>query len=108
MLAKVRPWVTVNFPATLLGHCEVTYWTQGSRTILFVVQKVATGGDPTGGNWAEALLQQEIPVSIDFSRPVYGAVDERTGKRLGEGRSFRLPFHTCEAVMISFRSGETP
>ncbi len=32
VLAKVRPWVTVNFPATLLGHCEVTYWTQGSRT----------------------------------------------------------------------------
>ena len=85
-------------------NCEVTYWTQGERTFAFVVQKAATGGGPLGGNWAQGLVDREIPLAVEFREPVRDVVDERAATPLGDGRMFRLPFRTCEAVMLSFRA----
>jgi hypothetical protein len=101
VLATVTPWVTVSSEGKRPPNCEVTYWTQGERTFLFVVQKTATGGDPAGGNWAQGLVNREIPMTVEFAAPVRDVVDERSGRHLGDGRTFRLPFRTCEAVLLS-------
>jgi hypothetical protein len=81
----------------------VTYWRKGERTFVFVVQKTATGGGPAGGNWAQGLVNREIPITIEFAAPAGDVVDERSGRHLGDGRSFSVPFRTCEAVMLSVR-----
>ena len=73
------------------------------RTYVFVVEKAATGGDPSGGNWGTDLRDAELPLQIDFAEAVRDVIDERTGKRLGDGRSFQVRFPTWEAVLLSFQ-----
>jgi hypothetical protein len=102
VLAAAKPRVVVTSGGARPRNCEVTYWTRGGRTYLFVVQKTPTGGDPSGGNWASQLLDEEIPIAIEFATPARGVIDERTGKTLGDGRVFKLPFKTLEAVLLSY------
>ncbi|MBI2300414.1 MAG: beta-galactosidase trimerization domain-containing protein, partial [Armatimonadetes bacterium] len=102
VLAAVKPWVKVVSGGRPWPNAEVTYWTKDGRTLLFVMQKVATGGDPAGGNWAEKVVDQPVSVTVELDHPVRDAVDERTGKRLGDGRSFGLRFRSVEAGMLSF------
>jgi len=107
-LSAASPWVRVASAAGRPKNCEVTYLSKGDRTILFVVQKAATGGGPAGGNWAESLVDQEIPITIELGAAVHDAIDERSGKQLGDGNAFPFRYRTCEAVMMSFRGSGRP
>lgn len=100
----VKPWIRVTSNGARPRDCEVTYWKRGGRTLVFVVQRVALTGSTSG--WSGTVIDKTIPVTIEFARPVQDVVDERTGKHLGAGRTFQLPFRTPEAVMLSLR--DTP
>ena len=101
-----KPWVAVAGPdGKRPANCEVTYWTKDGRTLVFVVQNVPVGGSSFGGGGAEGLAAGEIPIDVQFAQPVRDAVDERTGKRLGDGRKFRFQFNRAEAVFMSFQGG---
>jgi hypothetical protein len=103
VLASAAPRVTVTSDGVRPVHGEVTYWQQGDRRLLFVVQKEATGGDPAGGNWATGLTDKDIDIVLEFAELVRDVVDERSGTRLGDGRTFQLRFRTSQAVMLSYR-----
>jgi hypothetical protein len=103
VLATVTPRVTVTSDGVRPRDCEVTYWQQGERMLLFVVQKAATEGDPAGGNWATGLIDQEIPLVMEFTEPVQDMVDERSSTHLGDGHTFHVSFRTSQAVMLSYR-----
>ena len=105
--AAVTPWVKVTSDNGRPRNCEVTYWSKGGRTLVFVLQKTATSGSSTGGGGAEALVDQTIPIEVAFCAEVQDVIDERTGKRLGSGRKFALQFHTTEAAFLSFQ-GQPP
>jgi len=101
--AGVRPWVAVTSGGRRPQDAEVTYWSKGGRTLLFVVQNAAVTGSSQGGGGAEGLVQETMPMEVEFSAPVRDVIDERTGKRLGDGSRFRFEFRTAEAVFLSFR-----
>jgi len=86
------------------ANCEVTYWAKSGRTLVFVLQKPATSGNAAGGGGADGLVDKTIPISVEFAMPVRDVVDERRGKKLGDGRKFSLEFKTTEAAFLSFRA----
>ena len=103
--AGVEPWVTVldenrKRPANL----ELTYWNKNGRTLLFVIQNVSVGGDSLGGGGAQGLKKEKTTLNIEFTEPVRNAINERTDKKLGNGKSFSVQLNSAEAVMISFDS----
>ena len=108
LAAGVAPWIEVVDPAT--GRrppaVEVTAWARGDakseRTLVFVLKNVPIASSPTGGGGAVGLPDAELPVEVRLAAPVRGAVDERTGRKLPDGRSFRFVLKNAEAVFFSF------
>lgn len=106
--AGVAPWIEVVDPAT--GRrppaLEVTAWSRGDakseRTLVFVLKNVPIASSPTGGSGPAGLVDAELPLEIRLAAPVRGAVDERTGRKLPDGRRFRFVLKTAEAVFFSF------
>jgi hypothetical protein len=103
LAAGVRPRVRVTAAGKRPANCETTYWTRDGRTLVFVVQKAATSGSPTGGGGADALANRTPTVDIELPAPVRDVRDERTGRRLGDSKTVSLPFKTTEAVFFSFQ-----
>ncbi|HKI01244.1 MAG TPA: beta-galactosidase trimerization domain-containing protein [Thermoanaerobaculia bacterium] len=99
--AGVTPWIE----ARSLGRpipLEVTYWSKGDRTLVFVLQNVPISGSATGGGGAEGLVEARVPIEVRLAAPVAGARDERTGRPLPAGGRFSFELDTAEAVFFSF------
>jgi hypothetical protein len=60
-----------------------------------------TGSD-VGGGGVEGLTAKKHPITVTLPVPVKGAIDERTGKKLGDGATFTLDFNPVEAAFFSF------
>jgi hypothetical protein len=107
--AGVAPWLEVVDPRTgrRLPGLEVTAWSKKKRTLVFVLQNVPVASSPTGGGGAVGLAAGPLPIEVRLAGPVRDAVDERTGKRLGDGRGFRFVLDQAEAVFFSF-AGKPP
>jgi hypothetical protein len=75
---------------------EVTSWTKGGRTLLFVVQNPVLRVDGS-----HRVQRGETKLDLRFQKTVRDVVDERTGKRLGDGDRFRVVFKRTEAVLLS-------
>ena len=102
--AGVKPWVSLDGEKAF-GR-EITYWNKGDRTIVFVVFNPETVAALTGTDNPVGLKSETIPVTLRFARPVNDARDERTGKQLGTGNSFRFDWKMDEAIVISFAARE--
>jgi hypothetical protein len=99
--AGVLPWIEVHS----LGHplpLETTYWSKGDRTFVFVLQNVPIAARATGGGGAVGLAAGEVPVEVHLAAPVRGVRDERTGRKLPDGRRFTFRLEAAEAVLFSF------
>jgi hypothetical protein len=86
------PWVTVTGDDRL----EVTSWTKGGRTLLFVLQNPVLRLDGS-----HRVQHGETKLELRFREPVRKVVDERTGEKLGDGDRFRVVFKRAEAVFLS-------
>jgi hypothetical protein len=104
LAAGVKPWVAVTDQG---GHrprnVEVTYWSKGDRTLLFVIQNAVVTGSAFGGGGAEGLVSGKTKIHVAFPGTVEDVIDERTGQRLGDGGRFAFDFNTVEAALFSFR-----
>jgi hypothetical protein len=99
--AGVAPWIE----ARSLGRplpLEVTYWSKGGRTLVFVLQNVPISGGATGGGGAEGLAEARVAIEVRLAAPVAAVLDERTGKPLPGGDRFRFELDTAEALFFSF------
>jgi hypothetical protein len=102
--AGVKPWIDVTAQdGRRPRNLEVTYWTKGDRTLVFVVQNAAVTGSAFGGGGAEGLVNQSTGIEVRFAGRVHDVVNERTGAALGDGERFAFDFNTVEAVFFSFR-----
>jgi len=101
--AGVAPRVKVTGPdGTRPAKCEVTYWHNDGRVYMFVVQNARVTGSSFGGGGAAGLESRAVPITVELAIPVKDAVDERTGQRLGDGRTFQFDFNMVEALLFSF------
>jgi len=98
-------WVQLEGAGDKENGYEITYWSKGNRTILFLCYKPEiTSGSEGGGN-SVGLKKDKIPVSLSFRQAVKDATDERTGKALGDGKQFKFDWTMDEAIVMSFASG---
>jgi hypothetical protein len=103
LAAGVKPRITVTSAGKRPANCEATYWSKGGRTLVFVLQKAATSGNSAGGGGADGLIDRTLPIDVEFPAAVRDVVDERSGKKLGDGKRFSFEFKTAEAVFFSYR-----
>ena len=99
--AGAVPWIT----ATAVGRripLEVTYWSKGGRTLVFVLQNVPISGGSQGGGGAEGLAEGRLPIEVRLAAPVRDVRDERTSRKLQDGDRFAFEIDATEAVFFSF------
>lgn len=100
--AGVKPWVRLKNAGEREHGYEITYWSKGSRRILFVCSNPELSGSEAGGGNSVGLKSDVIPVTLQFAAPVAGVRDERTGKDLGGGSEFKFDWAMNRAIVVSF------
>ena len=105
--AGLRPWVRLIDPEGRAHGYEITYWSKGTRTILFVCLNPEIAGSSTGGGNSVGLKTYRSPVKLAFRRPVRDVRNERAGQPLGDGQTFAFEWTMNEALVVSF-SGPPP
>jgi hypothetical protein len=98
--AGINRWVKIESDKAF-GY-EITYWSKGDRTILFVAMNPEIEVSPTGGGNAVGLKTETIAVTLTFAKPMTKVRDERSGKDFGSGREFKFNWKMNEAMVISF------
>ncbi len=105
--AGVKPWVKVTANGKRPVNCETTYFTKNGRTFVFIVQNATVTSTSLGDTKTEGLGAGKLNVDVEFSGAVKDAIDERAGKKLGDGAKFQVEFNTAEAALLSF-DGKPP
>lgn len=95
-------WVQLEGAGDKENGYEITYWSQGERTILFLCYKPGITAGTMGGGNSVGLKKDKIPVTLSFAQPVKEVRDERAGKDLGSGKQFKFDWTMNEAVVLSF------
>ena len=99
----IPPRVVVASHGTRPRDCEVTYWSKRGRIYAFVLKNVPFKATTQGGGGASGLAPTAINLDVELPPPAArDVIDERTGKRLGDGNRFTLPFDGIEPVFFSF------
>ncbi|MFH1022460.1 MAG: beta-galactosidase trimerization domain-containing protein [Planctomycetota bacterium] len=102
LAAGVKPWVGVTSGGKRPPVIEATYFSKNGRTYVFVLQNVTVTSSELGDTKTSGLENGRISVEVAFPAAVKDVVDERTGKKLGDGAKFAFEFNAPEAVMLSF------
>jgi hypothetical protein len=98
---EVSPWITAKAAGRQI-LLEVTAWSQGGRTLVFVLQNLPRSAGVAGRGGADALIEAEVSIEVQLVAPVKEARDERTGRKLGTGDRFTFELDTTEAIFWSF------
>ncbi len=105
--AGATPWVRIKGAGAEEFGYEITYWTKGGRTILFVISNPEITVTELGGGNAVGLKTAKVPVTLAFAGPIKDVKNERTGQKLEDGKEFKVDWTQNEAVVLSF-AGEPP
>jgi hypothetical protein len=101
--AGCKRWIQIQDAGTKEFGYEITYWQKDGRTLVFICSNVEVTGDELGGGNAAGLKTDELEITVALQKEVSDATDERTGKSLGNGSSFKLPWKMNEAAVLSFK-----
>ena len=100
--AGIRPEIRLRVEGTPPLRTEMTRWQVKDRTIICVARNPLVFGEAFEP-WQETIVPGEtVPLEIFLDRPAEGAVDERTGRTLGAGDRFEVPWTTSQAAVVSF------
>ena len=105
--AGIKPWVKITANGKRPMNAESTYFTKNGRTYVFIVQNATVTSTSLGDTKTEGLGSGKLNLDVEFPQAVKDAIDERTGKKLGDGAKFQLEFNTAEAALLSFE-GKPP
>lgn len=106
--AGVRRWVGIKGAAEREFGYELTYWSKGARTYVFLCYNPEVRGSEVGGGNSVGLKTGDVPVTLEFANDVRHVRDERAGKDLGDGQSFPFDWVMNEAVVLSFETPRNP
>jgi hypothetical protein len=95
-------WVQLLGAGDKENGYEITYWSKGSRMILFLCYKPEISAGSMGGGNSVGLKSDKIPVTLAFCGTIHNVKDERAGKSLGDGKQFKFDWKMNEAVVLSF------
>ena len=80
---------------------EATYWRKDGRLYVFLVRNLPTSATATGGGGAVGLATKPIDLVVTLRWAGQDAVDERSGKRLGDGSTHSFRFDGVSSVLFS-------
>ena len=95
-------WVGLQGAGDRENGYEITYWTKGNRTIVFLCYKPEISAGSLGGGNSVGLKTDKVPVTLAFKRAVMDVRNERTGQLLGSSREFKFDWKMNEAIVLSF------
>jgi hypothetical protein len=98
-----KRWIEIQDASAKEFGYEITYWQKDGRTLAFVCSNVEVKGSSLGGGNAAGLKTDEVDITLALKHIVSDATDERTGKSLGSGTSFKLHWKLNEAAVLSFK-----
>ena len=101
--AGIRRWVEIKDASETHHGYEITYWTKGGRTILFLCFNPELQGTAEGEGHAKNLKTKTVPITLQFKTAIQDIRNERTGKRLADSKSVTLNWTINEAFVLSFR-----
>lgn len=87
---------------------ETIVWSKGDRILVFLVPNAPAVSSPQGGGGVEGLRPEAVAVEVELRTPARDVVDERTGRKLGDGSRFRLNFPAVEPAFFSYVPEKSP
>ena len=100
--AGVKPRVKITTGGRRPPVVEATYFTKNGRTYVFILQNAAVTSSELGDTRSSGLKLGKILVDVEFPAAVEEVLDERTGRKLGDGTRFSFEFAAPEAAFLSF------
>ena len=101
--AGIKRWVEIeNAGAKEFGY-EITYWKKGGRTLLFVCSNPELAVSNEGGGNSVGLKHDDLDITLKFAKAPSDIVDERSGKKLGDGDTVKIHWKMNEAAVLSFK-----
>jgi len=101
--AGVRPWVRLSIGGEEPEATEATYWRKNGRTIVCIVKNPLRLSSVSTDPAVPGAGEQEIPLTISFDKPLGDVRDELSGRSLGDGKSFTVPWKMNKAAIVSFK-----
>lgn len=99
----IKRWVEIeNAGAKEFGY-EITYWKKGGRTLLFVCSNPELAVSNEGGGNSVGLKHDDLDITLKFAKAPSDIVDERSGKKLGDGDTVKIHWKMNEAAVLSFK-----
>ena len=107
LAAGAKPWVNVANNGKRPAAMEATYFVKDGRTYVVVLQNATVSSTELGDTKAIGVGTARISVDVEFAGAVKDLIDERSGKKLGDGKTFAFSFNGPEAAFMSF-AGNPP
>ncbi len=85
----------------VLNGFECIYWQNGERTVVCVLANKIHKATVT--SFSVSVDGKPFTAELVFKTPVRDFINERTGKKQGDGKRFSFPFKPWEASVFSFR-----
>ena len=98
----VERWVEIENAGADSFNYEITYWAKNGRTILFLVTNPDSTKTALGGGNSVGLKTALLDVTLKFKNSIQNVANERTGEKLGDGKTFKVRWQQPEAVVLSF------
>jgi len=102
--AGITPWIKLEMAGKEPDQTETTYWRKGDRVVVFAVKNLLEFASEFGEAKTEGIVEDTRDLTIQFTGKKDKVVDEMSGKDLGSGDHFTVPWKMDEAAMISFAS----
>jgi hypothetical protein len=106
--AGVKPWVKLSVAGKTPDITEATYWRKDGRVVVCVVKNPLKFASEFGDTKTEGIVKEIRELTVTFAERKDRVVDETSGRELGSGSSFTIPWKMDEAAMISFAVGGAP
>jgi hypothetical protein len=101
--AGLSPRLRIAIDGRPARMTEAIFWRNGARTTLCLVQNLDRKARIDGFGATEGDVgAARVRLRLDFAAPVRDLVDERSGRKLGDGASFEDGFTPWEANVYSF------
>jgi hypothetical protein len=100
--AGLKPRVVLQEDGKPAAESEALFWKSGDRTVLCVVKNPLRRASVESAGKTDLSKLEPLKLGLVFDRDVKDLVNERTGAKLGDGKTFTDDWKPWEANVYSF------